>query len=183
VEEDAIVILGREVAAGEAARGEADAADGRESAAHEGALDIALEKLPLEIGEEPVAVEAIVGGGKTTARDGADRCDRVEHSAAVGQRGAGELLHDAVGEGGGAGATAGEEQGDDGPALGHVCDVGAVRVGGRGGRSGRGVERGVGAACGEEDAGKCERQPVRATEPMHGGLPLPWFWVDGSWRH
>src|SRR5262249_35677203 len=113
IEDRVVVQLRCEIGAGERARGQPEPIRRIEHAARDGVLDVPLEELALELLEDPVAPQRVVGGGERASRDGGDDVDRVEEGparAAEGDFGAGELLEHAVGEGGGPGAASRERE-------------------------------------------------------------------------
>ena len=152
VEELPVVELGDQVAAAEPRRSQPEPVAGREQAPEERALHVALEEALLELLEDVVAAERVVGGGEAAPGDGGDVVDLVEQPAAAalpGDFGARQLLEGAVGQCRGARAAAGEGE-EQLQAVGIVArgDVAEPVASGRIDASDRCVHRIVGAAGG-----------------------------------
>jgi hypothetical protein len=114
--EDALVVeIDRELAAVQELAGEAEPAPRPQQLEEEAPLDVLAQEAVLEVVEDPVAVEPVVGGGEAAARHRGDDVHLVEQPLAPpvhDHLGVAELLEHPVGERRGAGPAAreGEEQ-------------------------------------------------------------------------
>ena len=175
LEDGLVVELGREIDAAPVGRGEPRPVDRAEHPPEQLALDVTAEKAVLELREDAVAEEPVVGGGEGAARHRGDAVDLAEKGHRRAAKRDGRLakrLHHTVGEGGRPRAPAGEGEAHE-QLVGlfvrqkRVEAVAAVRPVFREPR----VQRIVRARRDEEAEGPEEKDGRRAPPGFHDGRP------------
>ena len=157
-----VEIFGHQIDPAEFRRRGARQVDRGEHLAGEFSLNIPFQKPALEIAENSVAVEGVVGGSETAAGHGGNNVDFVEQAPGLsfsGDFSVGEVLKDAIGHGGGTGAAA--REGHDNQHVVGLVGAGEIRETiaiGRVMPIQRHVRRVMRAACGQQDG--CQNQQL-----------------------
>jgi hypothetical protein len=143
----------------------------RKQAPRELALHVYLEKVALEVLEQPVAEQSVIRGGKTAPRHRRDRVHLVQQSDLLAfdlHPGLGQFLHDTVGERRGARAAPGKGQKDQqlvrAPAENGILELVAFP---EGGNHGSFVDRVVRRAAARRD--RCQQHEKTRTAARDGG--------------